>query len=109
MKKYNLFLDLKEDENLIEEYEKYHEEVWPEIKKSILDSGIIDMEIYRFSNRLFMQMITEDDFSFEKKGEMDKNNLKVQEWEDLMWKYQQALPRTKPGEKWQLAKLIFKL
>lgn len=51
------------------------------------------MEIYRISNRLFMIMETEDDFSFEKKTAMDVANPKVKEWEELMWKYQQALPQ----------------
>jgi len=33
----------------------------------------------------------------------------VQEWEKLMWKYQQALPKAKPGEKWVLMNKIFEL
>jgi L-rhamnose mutarotase len=40
MKRYCLTLDLKEDLALIAEYEKYHQEVWPEIIKSIKNSGI---------------------------------------------------------------------
>ncbi len=48
-----------------------------------------------------------DDFSFERKKEIDKNTPKVQEWEELMWKYQQAIPWAKPGEKWVLMKKIF--
>ena len=63
----------------------------------------------RIGNRLFMIMETVDDFSFEEKAEMDANNPKVQEWENLMWKYQQALPMAKEGEKWLLMKQIFKL
>ena len=54
-------------------------------------------------------MITEDDFDFESKDLMDKGNPKVQQWEDLMWGYQQALPHSKPGEKWKLMKQIYKL
>ena len=48
-------------------------------------------------------------FSSEKKQEADKNNAKVQEWENLMWKYQQAIPNSKPGEKWRLMNKIFEL
>ena len=40
MKRYYLALDLKDDPALISEYEKYHEKIWPEIEKSIKDSGI---------------------------------------------------------------------
>jgi len=109
MKRYCLALDLVDDEKLIAEYEAYHVNGWPEIKRSIIESGILDMQIYRVSNRLFMIMETEDDFSFDKKALMDASNPKVEEWEKLMWKYQQALPFAKPGEKWVLMKNIFQL
>ena len=107
--KYCLALDLKNSNELIAEYERYHQKVWPEIIDSIKDSGITELEIYRVSNRLFMIMETDETFSFERKNEMDNSNAKVQEWENLMWKYQQALPGTQPGEKWMLMKKIFDL
>jgi L-rhamnose mutarotase len=109
MKRFCLALDLKENPSLIKEYEVYHQKVWPEILKSIKDSGIQHMQIYRVGNRMMMIMETTDEFSFEKKRAMDSNNLKVQEWETLMWKYQQALPHALPGEKWKLMDLIFEL
>ncbi len=102
-------LDLVGDPQLIKEYEDYHREVWPEIKRSILDAGILQMEIYRFENRLFMNMEVGEDFSFEKKSAMDAANEKVQEWEQLMWKYQAAIPGAKPGEKWVMMTKIFEL
>ena len=109
MLRYCLALDLKNDPQLIKEYEAYHKAVWPEILKSITDSGITNMEIYRTGNRLFMIMETTDDFSFEAKSKADAANEKVQEWEQLMWKYQQALPTAKEGEKWMLMQKIFSL
>ena len=109
MPRYCLTVDLKNDSQLIKEYEEYHLNVWPEILSSIKDAGISNMEIYRFQNRLFMIMETTKGFSFEKKQEMDNQNQKVMEWETLMWKYQQALPGAKPGEKWKLMDKIFQL
>lgn len=109
MKRFCLALDLKQDAGLINEYEEYHRKVWPEILKSIKDTGIRQMEIYRIENRLFMIMETNDDFTFERKAAMDEENVKVQEWEQLMWKYQEALPGGKPGEKWRLMERIFAL
>jgi L-rhamnose mutarotase len=109
MKVFCLALDLKNDEKLIGEYEHYHRKIWPEITASIRNSGIIGMQIYRVENRLMMIMETEDDFSFEAKSQLDDGNTKVQEWENLMWKYQQALPGSAPGEKWRLMKRIFDL
>lgn len=107
--KYCLALDLKNDEKLIKEYDRYHQNVWPEIIDSIIDSGIKELEIYRVSNRLFMIMLTDENFSFDKKAALDHANPKVEEWEELMWKYQQALPVAQPGEKWILMHKIFDL
>lgn len=111
MKRYCLALDLVDDPSLIAEYENWHksENAWPEIQKSILDSGITSMEIYRTGNRLFMIMETDDSFSSERKAAMDNSNPKVQEWEQLMWKFQQPLPWAKHGEKWILMDKIFEL
>src|SRR4051812_16827960 len=109
MKRYMLALDLKNDPALISEYEHWHREEngWPEIKKSILEAGIANMEIYRTGNRLFMIMETDDNFSFERKSAMDAENLKVQQWEQLMWKFQQPLPWAREGEKWVIMDKIF--
>ena len=107
--RYCLALDLQQDAALIAEYEGWHREVWPGIRKSILDGGIEDMEIYRLENRLFMIMETGADFSFERKAAMDAANPEVQRWEELMWKYQVAIPGGKPGEKWRLMERIFLL
>ena len=109
MERYCLALDLKNDPVLIAEYEAYHTAIWPEIKKSITDSGIVNMEIYRIMNRLFMIMEVNESFSSEKKDAADAADPKVQEWEALMWKYQQALPVAKPGEKWVKMDKIFAL
>jgi L-rhamnose mutarotase len=102
-------LDLVNDDELISGYKDHHKNVWPEIIKSIKDSGIVTLDIYLVENRLFMIMEVDKTFSFEKKNAMDSENQKVQEWETLMWKYQQALPKSKPNEKWRLMEQIFKL
>src|SRR5690349_1110108 len=107
MKQYCLALDLKDDPEMIAEYEAHHKNVSAEILASIRDSGVERMELFRAGNRLFMIMEVRDDFSFEAKDQMDKSNPAVQAWENLMWKYQQALPFSEPGEKWVLMKKIF--
>lgn len=109
MKRFALTLALKNDAELIKEYETFHEAVWPEVLRSITDSGIQEMEIYREGTKLFMIISANDDFSFERKSAMDLQNAKVQEWEELMWKYQQKIPGAAPDEKWILMKKIFEL
>jgi L-rhamnose mutarotase len=109
MRRYCLTLDLKDAPELIEEYRRYHEHIWPEITTSIRDAGIEDMEIYLLGTRMFMIMEVGGTFSFAAKAKTDGNNPKVREWEQLMGKFQQALPQAKPGEKWLLMEQIFKL
>jgi L-rhamnose mutarotase len=109
MNRYCFALDLKDDVELIAEYETYHQRIWPEITESITAAGILALQIYRIGTRLFMIMDTTHDFSLEKKAERDRSNPKVQEWEALMWKYQQALPGSQPGEKWKMMTKIFDL
>ena len=109
MTRYCLAVDLVDDPQMISEYEAYHRKVAPEIKKSITDSGVTVMDIYRIGNRLFMIMEVDDTFSFERKEAMDAANPAVQVWEQLMWKYQQSLPVAKNGEKWMVMDQIFTL
>lgn len=107
MKKYALTLNLKDDPKLIQEYIQYHQEVWGEIQDSIKESGIVSMDIYIQGTRLFMLMEVDESFSFEKKAAMDQNNPKVQEWENLMWKYQAPVDGAQPDEKWVLMQNIY--
>jgi len=109
MKRYCFALDLIDDAELISEYKKYHEKIWPEITKSIQSAGIENLEIYLTGNRLFMIMEVNESFSFERKTAIDSENPKVQEWERLMWKYQEGLPWAKKGEKWILMDKIYQL
>ncbi len=108
-RRYCLTLDLKDDPELIAEYRRHHEHVWPEITQSIRDSGIEDMEIYLLGTRMFMIMEVNQRFSFSEKAEADRVNPKVREWEQLMWKFQKPLPQAKPGEKWLLMERVFAL
>lgn len=103
--RYCLTLDLVDNPALIREYEEHHKNVWPEILTSIKDSGITNMEIYRYGTRLFMIMETDSSFSFERKTAMDDANPKVQQWETLMLQYQQ--PFKGAVQKWVLMDKIF--
>src|SRR5215469_16422126 len=108
-RRYVLTLDLKNDPQLIAEYRRYHENVWPEITASLKAAGIDDAEIYLLGTRMFMILEVNEEFSWEKKAKGDQENPIVQQWETLMWKFQQSLPQAKPGEKWLLMERIYKL
>lgn len=108
-RRYCLTLDLKGDPQLIAEYRKYHEKIWPEITASLRQSGIEDAEIYLLGTRMFMVLEVNDHFSFAAKAQADSENPKVREWEELMWKFQRPLPEAEAGQKWLLMERIFKL
>jgi L-rhamnose mutarotase len=108
-RRYCLTLDLKDDPKLIAEYKRHHEHVWPAITQSIKDAGIEDLEIYLLGARMFMVMEVNDGFSFKAKAVADQHDPIVQDWEERMWEFQQALPQAKPGEKWLPMERIFKL
>ncbi|MEN9684402.1 MAG: hypothetical protein RLZZ28_188 [Bacteroidota bacterium] len=105
--RYCLALDLIDDAELIGAYEEWHRNVWPEILAGIRSSGIAHMEIYRVANRMFMIMEVNEQFDWAEKARADADSEIVQQWETLMWNYQQPLPFAKPGEKWMLMKKIF--
>ena len=109
LKRHCLALDLIDDSKLIQEYKKYHQNVWPEITDSLIEAGIENVEIFCIGNRLFMILEVNESFSFDKKAKIDGSNPKVQEWEHLMWKYQKALPKAKEGQKWLIMEKIYQL
>ncbi len=107
MKRFCLALDLKDDPKLIAAYKTHHKKVWPEVIASLSSSGIDSMDIFCYGNRLFMILVTQEDFDFNQKALQDAANPDVVRWEKLMWMYQQKLPTAKPNEKWVLMETIF--
>lgn len=109
--RYCLALDLKDDPALIAEYVEYHkpENAWPQITANMAEAGIVDMEIYLLGDRLFMIMEATDDFDPNAEPKTDEGKKKSDEWEELMWKYQQPLKWAKNGEKWVKMDLIYDL
>lgn len=108
-RQYCLTLNLKEDDELVREYEEYHKpgNVWPEVIDSIREAGILDMQIYRSGLQLTMVMTVSDAFSFEDKTLKDSLNPKVMEWERLMEKFQNKQEGV--DSKWQEVTNIFEL
>ena len=108
-RRYCLTLDLKNDPELIAEYCRQHEQVWPGVLRSLRDAGIVDAEIYLRGTRMVMTLDVGPDFSFDAKAAADAANPIVRQWEELMWRFQQPLPDAPAGEKWQLMQRIFQL
>ena len=106
MKTYAMALDLIDDEKIISEYEKYHQNVWPEVLESIKELGIIRMRIYRISNRMFMLIETNDWYDPDKIMDYSTTNEKAEEWNNLMVKFQQKVPGARLDEWWGSMKQV---
>jgi len=109
LERYCFTLDLKDDDELIREYEAHHANIWPEVLQSFQDAGIVHLEMYRAGTRVVMLFDVNEQFSFEKKSRIDRNNPAIAKWEALMSQYQQALPGALADEKWVKMKRILKL
>ncbi|MGK6318863.1 L-rhamnose mutarotase [Sphingomonas sp. DT-204] len=106
-----LALDLVDDAALIAEYERWHQvgHTPPEVIQSIRDAGIENMEIYRAGDRMFMIIDAVEDFSAERKAEMDAANPAVVAWETRMRQFQQPIPAAGPDGSWHEMNRIFRL
>ena len=109
MKRYCQTLDLRNDPQLIDQYVAAHAHVWPEIQAGIREVGILDMQIYRLGNRLFMIMDTADDFDFEADNARLATLPRQAEWEAYVARFQGCDPSAPSTAKWQLMERIFKL
>lgn len=103
-------LDLKDDAELIAEYEAYHRKIWPGIAEHMREHGVLEIEIFRLGTRLVMRMVTDDEhFDATAFSVASENNPEVRDWEALMDKFQQATPFSQPGVKWTRMTPIFRL
>lgn len=104
-----LALDLIDDPALIAEYERLHQHIWPQISDHLRLHGVLDMQIWRLGTRLFMVMDTAPDFDAKAFAQASASDARVQEWEALMWRFQQPTPWTQADEKWAPMTQIFSL
>lgn len=108
MKSFAQVLDLKNDSEIIEKYEKYHRNAWPEVIESLKETGIERMEIFRVGNHLFMYYSAPDDFDPARDFQSYTERApKAKEWNDLMSTFQQKVPEAGPDDWWTPGKLVF--
>ena len=110
MQRFCLTLDLIDDPESIRIYEQHHAPgaAWPEVTQHDIACGILNIEIFRTGNRMFMILEADDAFTFEKKAVKDAANPFIAKWEAKMSVFQQPIPWAKAGEKWVLMDRVFK-
>jgi len=101
-------LDLHDNQELIAAYEQHHRDVWPEVLAHLRGQGVLELDIFRLGTRLVMVMETDD--AIHDPGRMaaaERDDPRLREWEDLMWRFQKATPWTPEGTKWTPMQQLF--
>ena len=97
-------LRLKAD--AIEEYEREHTRVWPELLASLKAAGISDYSIFRHGQDLFLCMRADD---FEQAWDELARDPVNQRWQDLMARLFEPVPGAQPGQRFAMMREVFYL
>lgn len=99
-----LSTSLVKDEAMQKEYLDYHAtqfEKWPEVAKGFCNANFQQLRIFKLDRQMILVI------SIPKGASLDElnpkttlNNPRVDEWNNLMKKYQEGITGTKPGEVW---------
>ena len=88
----------------IDEYERAHQQVWPELLAKIKEVGISDYSIFRRGLDLFLVMTVTD---FDRAWEIldkDPTNLR---WQKEMSRFFKPITDLDPGERFAMMKEVF--
>jgi len=108
MKRFARTVMLKDDPQVIAQYEAYHAHPFPEVNAGLLASGILHMYIYRYGRQLFMFMETRDDFGDAELAGYTANPRAL-EWDQLMRSFQETVPGAPAGSTWVEMKEVYAL
>jgi L-rhamnose mutarotase len=104
MPRYAFQLRIKAD--AIEDYEREHTRVWPELLAKLKEVGISDYSIFRRGQELILCLRVE---SFEMAwAELDRDPVN-QKWQRLMSRLFEPVPGLEPGERFAMMKEVFYL
>ena len=90
----------------IEEYEKAHQQVWPELLAKIKEVGISNYSIFRRGLDLFLVMNVDD---FEHAWDILDKDPTNQRWQKEMSRFFEPMPDLAPGECFAVMKEVFYL
>ena len=100
MQRFAMTCMLKDEPGIIEKYEEYHANPWPEVVEGGYKAGVRRIFIYRFQRQLFLFMETVDDFDMERDMPKYMEDPKAQEWDKLMRTFQTNVPGAPEGSTW---------
>lgn len=109
MKVYGRMIDLRDDQEKVDAYVRYHADVWPEVLEGLRLDGVTDMKIFLRGRKMFMYMTASDDYVPGGRPGASAPHPRVQEWDRLMRTLQQPSPEASGSEWWADMDLVFDL
>jgi len=104
MPRYAFKLRIKPD--AIEEYDREHQRVWPELLAKLKEVGISEYSIFRRGQELFLYMHVDD---FEKAwNQLDQDPIN-QRWQEFMVRLFEDVPGLEEGERFAMMREVFYL
>ena len=92
---------------MIEDYERQHEAVWPEVLAEIERQGLHNYTIFRHDHWLFSFFELPDGVSLEEATAGCMNDEASLRWEEMMQKIQEPLPESEGNNWWVPMKEVF--
>ncbi|HUI57873.1 MAG TPA: L-rhamnose mutarotase [Bryobacteraceae bacterium] len=104
MSRYAFKLRIKPE--AIEEYEREHQQVWPELLAKLKEVGISDYSIFRRGQDLTLYLRVDD---FDRAWDELERDPVNQRWQQLMGRLFEPVPDKKEGERFAMLKEVFYL
>jgi L-rhamnose mutarotase len=90
----------------VEEYDRAHSNVWPELLRKIKQVGISKYSIFRRGQELLLVMQVED---FDRAWDELAKDPVNQRWQEEMGRLFEPVPDQEPGERFAMMKEVFYL
>ena len=109
MKTFGLTLNLQNDVDKIAAYKSAHLAVWPAVTDRLRECGIQEMQIFVRGTRMFMYVVTDDDFDPARDFARINEDPASARWNALMADLQARSPEANPDEWWAPMEQVFDL
>ena len=107
MKSFGLTLLLQDDPDKIADYRRFHQAVWPDVTARLRECGVQRMQIFLRGTRMFMYLLTDDDFEPSRDFARINDDPTSARWNALMADLQARAPEADPDEWWATMELVF--
>ena len=110
MSRHVFTVNLKDEPGVIETYRRYHREVWPEVRDSLMRVGVRRMDIHMLGRTLVMVVDMCDGIDYRVAfSSHAASSHRVSQWERLMKSMQEPTPEARAGEWWAAMEPVFHL